>query len=204
MLRLKIPPGNPQSALQQGSRSVLAQCSRAYAGLSAEQALGWTALGSTITRTDRVGNTYSLSGIDAFTLVNRWRLYMGLSLALSAIDVEAAPFLSDLTFDFHDDTFDIDWTAPDPTGAGTLMFIQSALVKPSRTIHASDYSFLQQATDPSGGTLSVNAAMTAKYPQFDFTAHEADGWRLGIKITMVSATGWPGIPQSVEGVILSP
>ena len=60
-------PVNPNTANQVEQRAVLAAASQAWRGLTAAQRTAWINLGLQITRQDSLGQTYTLTGIQAYS-----------------------------------------------------------------------------------------------------------------------------------------
>lgn len=69
-LRNRVQPADPSTAKQAAKRAQLTQFSQDYGALTDSQRAGWKALGEQITRTDTLGQTYNLTGLQAFVLVN--------------------------------------------------------------------------------------------------------------------------------------
>jgi len=65
---------NPRTAAQLGQRTRIALCAQAWRNLSAADAAAWRALATAINRTNALGYTYSLTGINVFYQVNIYRL----------------------------------------------------------------------------------------------------------------------------------
>lgn len=77
-LRTKVIPTNPRSSLTTFARGVVSAFASAWRGLTAAERLAWAALGSTMLRSDSLGNPYTLTGQQAYISVNRFiRLYGG-------------------------------------------------------------------------------------------------------------------------------
>lgn len=70
-LRNRVQPVNPNTSNQTAQRAVLAAASEQWRGLTVAQRAGWTALGLQMTRQDSLGQTYTLTGLQAFTSVYR-------------------------------------------------------------------------------------------------------------------------------------
>lgn len=69
-VRTRATPVNPSSSYQSAVRSRLAAHSATWRTLSDADRLSWIALGGMITRTDSLGQYYTLTGLQAFVLVN--------------------------------------------------------------------------------------------------------------------------------------
>lgn len=93
-LRNRVIPTNPQTAKQTAVRGSLATSSMAWKALTQAQREGWTALGASIVKTDSLGETYTLNGLQAFVLANRNRFTTGLG---QLSDAPALPAITGLT-----------------------------------------------------------------------------------------------------------
>ena len=83
-LRNRTIPVNPNTAHQQLSRELTGQLASDYRDLTPAQRVGWAALGEQIVRLDGLGQPYTLTGIQAFVMVNRFRLGAGQTVILDA------------------------------------------------------------------------------------------------------------------------
>lgn len=70
-LRNRVIPTNPASAKQTAVRNSLATFSGEYRALTDAQRAAWTALGLNMTRTDSLGQVYTLTGLQAYISLNR-------------------------------------------------------------------------------------------------------------------------------------
>lgn len=77
-------PGNPNTAQQQAARSAIAVAALGYAALTEPDADAWTAWGIANPRTNRVGNSYAMTGKQAYIALNAPRIKAGLAALPSA------------------------------------------------------------------------------------------------------------------------
>lgn len=70
-LRNRVIPTNPQTAAQTVARNALAAASVEWRTKSDSERATWILLGDQMTRTDTLGQTYTLTGLQAFASV--WR-----------------------------------------------------------------------------------------------------------------------------------
>lgn len=70
-LRNRVIPTNPQTSAQTAARNTLANAAAAWRDVTAADQLTWTALGEQMTRTDSLGQTYTLTGLQAFVSLRR-------------------------------------------------------------------------------------------------------------------------------------
>jgi hypothetical protein len=98
-LRGRVIPTNPNTAAQVAQRTSIIARSQEWRALTSTQRAGWTALGLTIVRTDSLGQTYNLTGLQTYTFINRNLVYVGsavLSTAPTLLGV-TAPATATLT-----------------------------------------------------------------------------------------------------------
>jgi hypothetical protein len=83
-------PTNPMSPSQTTVRARFATNSQAWRALTAAQRAAWTSLGANMNRTDSLGQTYTLTGQQAFVSVNTNLLTIG-QAAVSAAPAFSPP-----------------------------------------------------------------------------------------------------------------
>src|SRR5438093_1214789 len=76
-VRTRATPVNPNSSQQAAVRSRMAGNASAWRALSDTNRAAWEALGSEISRTDSLGQTYSLNGFMAYCMVNNNKVAAG-------------------------------------------------------------------------------------------------------------------------------
>lgn len=72
-----VKPTQPQTDLQQLIRSYVIAAAQAYKALSSAVSQDWVAAANAITRSDMLGQNYSLTGIGLYGAVNAYRLMDG-------------------------------------------------------------------------------------------------------------------------------
>lgn len=70
-LRNRVIPTNPNTTKQSDVRSNLGTLSSGWRALTEAKRLAWTALGASMTRTDSLGETYTLTGQQCYVSLNR-------------------------------------------------------------------------------------------------------------------------------------
>lgn len=90
-IRTRVNGTNPNTALQQTARTTLANYSSNYRQLTQAQRDGWIALGAQMTRTDSLGQTYTLTGQQAYISVNRNLVTVGGTPTASAPSIAGVP-----------------------------------------------------------------------------------------------------------------
>jgi hypothetical protein len=75
--RNRVMPVNPRSTKQSLQRSYFTDITQLWRSITSAQRAGWTALGANIVRNDSLGQTYTLTGSQAFMSINRNLLTLG-------------------------------------------------------------------------------------------------------------------------------
>lgn len=158
--RTRAIPVNPKSIKQQAVRARMQTNAAAWRALTALQRSGWDSLGASMTRTDSLGQTYTLTGFQAYASVNNNNLAAGNAV------VSAAPALltpDQITF-----------------GAVTLTAIAGTIAFTPTPLGAGERAFLYVSKQRSAGRayegdlrlLSASAAALATPINFfsDYTA----------------------------------
>lgn len=164
--RTRATPVNPNTGAQGSARARLSTNAAAWRALTDLQRAGWDSLGTGMTRTDSLGQTYSLNGFGAYCSVNANNLAAG-NAAVSAAPALITPTtLITAVITLTAAAFSIAYTVT-PLAAGLRLF---AFCSPQRSAGRSfenDYRLVQ-----------VSAAAAAS-PADIFTAYTT---RLGIPI----------------------
>lgn len=84
-------PVNPNTPAQTEVRNRISSLSSAWRSLSQAQRDQWSAVASTIPRTDSLGQTYTQTGLQFFTGYNSTRLLLGLTTVTDPVPVDTSP-----------------------------------------------------------------------------------------------------------------
>lgn len=120
--RTRAVPVNPNSTAQGAVRARLAANAAAWRDLTDLQRAGWASLGSQMTRTDALGQTYTLTGFQAYCSVNNNNVAAGNAVVSSAPGLVTPSALLTVTPTATAATFSIAYTAT-PLGAGQRLFV---------------------------------------------------------------------------------
>lgn len=125
-LRNRVIPTNPATEAQSLVRGSLSTWSQAWRELTQEQRNGWTAFGESMVRTDSLGQTYTLTGLQAYISVNR-NLDTTSSTALSDAPLYSPPpslLTGDLTATVGTDAMSLAYTAT-PLATGHKLVVMA-------------------------------------------------------------------------------
>lgn len=121
--RTRAVPVNPNSSYQGTVRNRLALNSAAWRSLTDQQRAGWESLGSQMSRTDSLGQSYTLNGFQAYCSVNNNLSAAGDAAVSDAPSLETPVGLATATITLTAASFSIAYTAtPLPTGARLFVF----------------------------------------------------------------------------------
>ena len=166
-VRTRATPVNPSSTQQGVVRNRLSTNAAAWRALTAGQRAGWTSLGGQISRTDSLGQSYTLNGFMAYCSVNNNNLAAGNAVVSDAPAIVTPSDLATATVTLTNAAFSIAYTAT-PLGAGERLFV---FASPQRSAGRNFEADLR--------LISVTAAAAAS-PANIFTAYSA---RLGTPVT---------------------
>lgn len=134
----------------------------AWRSITDAQRAGWTSLGLMMTRTDSLGQTYTLNGFGAYCSVNNNKLDAG-DAAVSAAPAIATPAdILTCTLTLTAAAFSVAYTAT-PLATGVRLFI---FVSPQRSAGRSfngDYRLLAVTAAAAASPANILAAYTAKF-----------------------------------------
>ena len=122
-VRTRATPVNPNSTAQGQVRARLSANAAAWRELTAVQREGWDSLGQQMVRTDALGQSYSLTGFQAYCSVNNNNLCAGNSVVSAAPALETPSAIVTCTPTATAATFSIAYTVtPLPAGARLFVF----------------------------------------------------------------------------------
>lgn len=184
--RTRAIPVNPNSTAQSQARSRLAGLAEIWDLLTDVQRAGWSSLGQSMTRTDSLGQTYNLTGLQAYVSVNSLNLAAGNAVVSGAPALATPASLLTMTLTVTSAAFSVAYTAT-PLGAGARAFIFASPQRSAGRSFEADYRL-----------IAVTAAAAAS-PANIFTAYSA---RLGTPVTTNKV--FVMIQQYLAGFISAP
>lgn len=124
-VRTRATPVNPNSTAQGQARARMSQNASSWRGLTALQRAGWTSLGGQMTRTDALGQAYTLTGFQAYCSVNNLNLAAGNAVVSAAPALLTPDALDTVTPTATAATFSVAFT-PTPPAAGQRVFVYAS------------------------------------------------------------------------------
>jgi hypothetical protein len=123
-IRARVKPTNPNTILQQYTRTFFSQYTKAFRTLTAAQIKGWNALGASINDHDKLGQVIHPSGLQLFMRCNMNLAYFGIgqiSDPPSDSSIPAAPAMTETSVTGDGGGYvQIQFTTPGITTASTI------------------------------------------------------------------------------------
>jgi hypothetical protein len=188
--RSKASPVQPRSPAQTARRAQLTVLSQRWRTLSENNRAEWRALADELTRSDALGLTYRLSGLQAYLQMNLWRALLGLAPQDNPppqLDAPAPITIGDISYDADTNVINIEFT-PAPY-AGALAFWATAPFSRGINFVAPSRYRIVAVRRPAtfGGTLTSPQNIAADYiAKFGIQIGELVGKRVAFAITPIS------------------
>jgi len=160
--RSRAIPVNPSSAAQGLVRARMAANSAAWRALTASQRAGWVGLGTSMVRSNSLGQSYSLQGNQAHASVNNNRLLSGLVVVTDAPALSTPPVITSATITLTAAAFSIAFT-PTPTAAATYLVCFASPQRSAGRAYEGDFRFIKLSTVAQATPFVVLTEYTAKY-----------------------------------------
>jgi hypothetical protein len=163
--RAFVTPVNPRSSSQTVNRNRFGDTAALWRGLSDSQRTGWTVQAQNVNRTDRVGLSYNLTGLQLYNGNNQNRLLVGQARTSDAPAFGTLPGISITSVDlFDDNTVQLNYTAGNTSAARRFLIYATAPVSAGRSfIRSSEYRFVQAILSNAASPASLDAAYTALF-----------------------------------------
>lgn len=192
-LRTRATPVNPNSTAQSAVRARQSNNAAAWRGLTDVQREGWDSLGLSMSRTDALGQTYTLTGFQAYCSINNNNLAAGNAIVSTAPALTDPGTLLTATITLTNAAFSIAYTTT-PLGTGVRLFAFASPQRSAGRNFENDYRL-----------IGVSAAAAAS-PFVIFTPYSA---RLGTPVTgnkiftslVLYVSGFQGPPLNVGQVV---
>jgi hypothetical protein len=160
-VRTRAIPVNPSTTFQLAVRSRLTTAAQDWRELTALQREGWATLGEQITRTDSLGQGYTLTGFQAYVLINNNRLAAAeVKVSDAPAHLPPDPILS-VTATITAATYSVAWT-PTPLAAGEKLFCSCSPQRSAGRNFEGDYRLILVSPAAAASPLVVFTAYTAR------------------------------------------
>ena len=165
-VRTRATPVNPNSSAQGTVRARMSANAIAWRALTGTQRAGWDSLGNSMTRTDSLGQSYNLTGFQAYCSINNLKAAAGDALVSHAPSIVTPTTILTATITLAAAALSVAST-PTPMPAALGLFLFASPQRSAGRAFEADYRLIQ-----------VSAAAAAS-PMNGFTAYQA---RLGTPV----------------------
>ena len=160
--RTRANPVNTNTSFQVAVRTRLTDLSTAYRALDASQRSGWIGLGSSMQRTDSLGQTYNLTGLQAYQSVNGILLAGGDDPVSDAPALNEPDPLSTITVTLTDAAFSIAFT-PTPLDTGARLLVYASPQRSAGRAFESDFRLVYASAAALASPADVLASYSARF-----------------------------------------
>lgn len=194
-IRNRVVPVNPNTDKQTVQRELLASLSSSWRDLTQAEREAWIALGLQMTRRDTLGQEYTLTGLQAYTSVNRNLILIGDDPTPTAPALDMPPDLTDVDVaSLTAAAFTIDWTAA--LDGDWIVFEATAPVSPGRSFFPrSEYKLVQINDDTAEPPTTIHAAYLSIF------GARAVGTKIGVRVRLISGAGFAGPAVLTSGIV---
>ena len=159
--RTRAIPVNPSTPQQLVMRARMSTNAAGWRALTDAQRAGWEALGLMISRTDALGQAYTLNGFMAYCSVNNNKLDAGDAVVADAPAIVTPADLATVTITLTAAALSIAYTAT-PLPASTRLFIFASPQKSAGRQFNGDYRLIAVTAAAAASPHNLLAAYTAR------------------------------------------
>lgn len=192
-MRTRAAPVQPRTTFQLNQRARFSTNSAAWRALTDAQRAGWGDLGLMISRTDSLGQSYTLNGQGAYCSVNNNKLDAGDAAVSDAPAIVTPPDLTTATLTATSVALSVAYTAT-PLGAGVRLFIFVSPQASAGRKFNGDYRLLAVTAAAAASPSNILAAYTARF------GVPVTGNRLFLSLQTYQG-GFKGSPFNISQVI---
>lgn len=160
--RTRATPVNPNSSYQTSARGRLATNAAAWRDLSQSQREGWATLGESMLRTDALGQSYNLTGLQAYESVNNNRLIVGQAVVANAPALATPDAMLTVAVSATAAAVSVTFT-PTPIGAAEYLFFYFSPQRSAGRVFESDMRWVANSEAAAGSPLDLISAYTARF-----------------------------------------
>lgn len=161
-VRNRATPVNPNSTAQGLVRARLSANAAAWRALTAAQREGWDTLGSSMARTDSLGQAYTLTGFMAYCSVNNNKALAGDASISDAPALETPSTILTATITLTAASFSVAYT-PTPMPANVRLVLFASPQRSAGRQFEADFRFIAVTAAAAASPHNLLAAYTAKF-----------------------------------------
>lgn len=160
--RTRATPVNPNSSAQGAVRARLSANAAAWRDLTDLQRAGWESLGAMMVRTDALGQSYSLTGFQAYCSVNNNNVAAGNAVVSAAPAMLTPSAFETLTPTITAATFSVAYTLT-PLGAGQRAFVFASPQRSAGRSFEGDLRLIHVSAAAAASPANVFSGYTARF-----------------------------------------
>lgn len=160
-MRTRAMPVQPRTTFQLNQRARMSTNAAAWRALTDAQRAGWLALGLMISRTDALGQAYTLNGFGGYCSVNNNRLDAGDAALADAPAIVTPADLISATITLTAVAFSVAYTAT-PLAAANRLFIRVSPQQSAGRKFNADYRLIAVTAAAAASPANILAAYTAR------------------------------------------
>lgn len=160
--RSRATPVNPATSAQGLVRARMSANAAAWRTLTGAQRAGWTTLGESMARTDSLGQSYTLTGFQAYCSCNNLKQLAGDATVADAPALVTPGTILTATVTLTSASFSIAYT-PTPMPAATRLIVFASPQRSAGRSFENDMRFILVTAAAAASPANVLAAYTAKF-----------------------------------------
>lgn len=161
-MRSRATPVNPNSTAQGVVRARLSANSAAWRALTDAQRAGWEGLGSQMSRTDSLGQTYTLNGFEAYCSINNNNAAAGNAVVSDAPSLETPSVVATLAITLTAASFSLAYT-PTPLATGERLFVYASPQRNAGRQFEGDLRLIHVSAAAAASPANILSAYTARF-----------------------------------------
>lgn len=161
-VRTRATPVNPASSAQGTVRGRLSVNAAAWRALTDAQRAGWEGLASQMSRTDALGQSYTLNGFGAYVSVNNNNLAAGNAVVSDAPALVTPSTVETMTVTLTSASFSIAYT-PTPLDTGARLFVYASPQRTAGRQFEADLRLIHVSAAAAASPANVLSAYTARF-----------------------------------------
>lgn len=160
--RRRAVPVQPRTSFQEVVRARMAANAAAWRALTDAQREAWASLGGMISRSDSIGQAYTMNGFMAYCSVNNNKAAAGDALVSAAPAIVTPGSLATVTLTLTNAAFSLAYTAT-PLAAATRAFIYCSPQMSAGRNFNGDYTLIAVTAAAAASPANVLTAYTARH-----------------------------------------
>lgn len=186
-LRNRVTPTNPQSSFQNTVRGQFGDLATGWRTLSDVQKEGWISLGTNMERQDSLGQTYTLTGLQAYISVNHNLQTTAQTLVTNApaLQLPDVPAVGTLTISAAGGTVSLAYTPP-ADGEFVLVFVSRPVSDGKMFLSSSEYKLIKVAANADTSPIALGTLYTTRFGSITGKA----GDKVFLRLVTVNAKGF--------------